>query len=206
MASWRRLSAAVALSSPRADTQIRSRNSLAQCLMVHQHQVQCDTEAPVCAPSSQLLSTVSRPSVTKCCAVTPVLERYPPQHIYDLNEATSFLLSINNWAATEGDIFFSTAIWKGHKGAWVYPARRDKMHIGKLRQTEYCCCWRGVRRGNGSKFTQALFSKLLGLFHFMDICIESEAPNLFEAADIIQTVNTGSQPFLPDPHFHLIHT
>lgn len=78
MASWRRLSAAVALSSPRADTQIRSRNSLAQCLMVHQHQVQCDTEAPVCAPSSQLLSTVSRPSVTKCCAVTPVLEHYPP--------------------------------------------------------------------------------------------------------------------------------
>lgn len=86
---------AVALSSPQADTQILSRNSLAQCLMVHQYQVQSDTEAPVCAPSSQLLSTVTRPSVTKCSAVTPVWEHYP-QHIYDLNEPTSFLLSINN--------------------------------------------------------------------------------------------------------------
>lgn len=95
MASLRRLSVAVALSSPQADTQILSRNSLAQCLMVHQYQVQCDTEAPVCTPSSQLFSTVTGPSVTKCCAVTPVLEHYP-QHIYDLNEPTSFLLSINN--------------------------------------------------------------------------------------------------------------
>lgn len=86
---------AVALSSPQADTQILSRISLAECLMIHQYQVQCDTEASVCAPSSQLLSTVSRPSVTKCHAVTPVLEHYP-QRIYDLNEPTSFLLSINN--------------------------------------------------------------------------------------------------------------
>lgn len=81
VASSRRLSVAVALSSPRADTQILSRNSLAQCLMVHQYQVQCDTEAPVCAPSSQLLSTVTGPSVTKCCAVTPVLEHYPAAHL-----------------------------------------------------------------------------------------------------------------------------
>lgn len=68
---------AVALSSPQADIQILSRISLAQCLMVHQYQVRCDTEASVSAPSSQLLSTVSRPSVTKCHAVTPVLEHYP---------------------------------------------------------------------------------------------------------------------------------
>lgn len=95
MASLKRLSVAVALSSPQADTQILSRISVAQCLMVHQYQVQCDTEASVCAPSSKLLSTVSRPSVTKCHAVTPVLEHYP-QCIYDLNEPTSFLLSINN--------------------------------------------------------------------------------------------------------------
>ena len=81
VASLRRLSVAVALSSPRADTQILSRNSLAQCLMVHQYQVQCDTEAPVCAASSQLLSTVTGPSVTKCCAVTPVLEHYPAAHL-----------------------------------------------------------------------------------------------------------------------------
>lgn len=89
---------AVALSSPEADTQILSRNSLAQCLMGHQYQLQCDTEARVCTPnmgihSSQLLSTVTGPSVTKCCAV---LEHFPPLHIYDLNEPTSFLLSINN--------------------------------------------------------------------------------------------------------------
>lgn len=95
VASSSRLSVAVALSSPRADTQILSRNRLAQCFVVHQHQVQCDTEAPVCVPSSQLLSTVAGPSVVKCCAVTPVLEHYP-QHIYDLNEPTSFLPSINN--------------------------------------------------------------------------------------------------------------
>lgn len=93
--SLRRLSVAVALSSPQADTQILSRISLAQCLMVHQYQVQCDTEASVCAPPFQLLSIVSRPSVTKCHTVTPVLEHYP-QHVYDLNEPTSFLLSINN--------------------------------------------------------------------------------------------------------------
>lgn len=142
MASWRRLSAAVALSSPRADTQIRSRNSLAQCLMVHQHQVQCDSEAPVCALSSQLLSTVSRPSVTKCCAVTPVLEHYPPSTSMILMKPQAFYCqSIIEQPLKE--IFFSTAIWKGREGAWVYPARRDKMHIGKLRHTEYCCCWRG---------------------------------------------------------------
>lgn len=136
VASLRRLSVAVALSSPQADTQILSRNSLAQCLMVHQYQVQCDTEAPVCAPSSQLLSTVTGPSVTKCCAVTPVLEHYP-QHIYDLNEPTSFLLSINNWAATEGA--FSTAIWRGTRVAEF--TQRVKMHVGKLCQAEYRCCW-----------------------------------------------------------------
>jgi len=107
VASLRRLSVAVALSSPPADTQILSRNSLAQCLMVHQYQVECDTQAPVCSTSSQLLSTVTGPSVTKCCAVTSVLKRYP-KHIYDLNEPTSFLLSINNRTATEGA--FSTAV------------------------------------------------------------------------------------------------
>lgn len=50
--SLRRLSVAVALSSPQADTQILSRKSLAQCLTVHHYQVQCHTEASVCAPSS----------------------------------------------------------------------------------------------------------------------------------------------------------
>lgn len=114
VASLRRLSVAVALSSPQADTQILSRNSLAQRLMVHQYPVQCDTQAPVCTTSSQLLSTVTGPSVTKCCAVTPVLKPYP-QHIYDLNEPTSFLLSINNWTATEGA--FSTAtVYKRTQG------------------------------------------------------------------------------------------
>lgn len=140
VASLRRLSVAVALSSPQADTQILSRNRLAQCLMVHQYQVQCDTKAPVCTLSSQLLSTVTGPSVTKCCAVTPVLEHYP-QHIYDLNEPTSFLLSINNWAATEGA--FSTAIWRGTRVAEF--TQRVKMHIGKLCQTECLCCWGGVQ-------------------------------------------------------------
>lgn len=43
-------------------------------------------------------------------------------------------------------------------------------------------------------------------FSFLDICIEPNALNLFKAADDIQTVNTRSQPFLSDPHFHLIHT
>lgn len=127
VASLRRLSVVVALSSPQADTQILSRNSLAQCLMVHQYQVQCDAQTPVCAPSSQLLSTVTGPSVTKCCAVTPVLEHYP-QHIYDLNEPTSFLLSINNWTATEGA--FSTAIWRGTRVAEF--TQQVKMHSGKL--------------------------------------------------------------------------
>lgn len=132
VASSRRLSVAVALSSPQADTQILSRISLAQCLMVHQYQVQCDTEASVCAPSSQLLSTVSRPSVTKCHAVTPVLEHYP-QRIYDLNEPTSFLLSINNWAATEGVL--STAIWRGTRVVGF--TQRVIRHIGEICLTEY---------------------------------------------------------------------
>lgn len=160
VASLRRLSVAVALSSPQADTQILSRNSVAQCLMVHQYQVQCDTEAPVCAPSSQLLSTVTGPSVTKCCAVTPVLEHYP-QHIYDLNEPISFLLSINNWTATEGT--FSTAIWRGAGVAEF--TQQVKMHVGNLCQTEYsccCCCWRGFR----GKFTTALFFRLWDFFLF----------------------------------------
>lgn len=86
---------AVALSSPEADTQILSRGSLAQCLMVQQYQVQCETQAPVCTTSSQLSSPVTGPSVSKCSAVTPVLKRYP-KHFHDLNEPTSFLLSINN--------------------------------------------------------------------------------------------------------------
>lgn len=142
VASLRRLSVAVALSSPQADTQILSRNSLAQCLMVHQYQVQRDTKAPVCATSSQLLSTFTGPSVTKCCAVTPVFERYP-QHIYDLNEPTSFLLSINNWTATEGA--FSTAIWRGTRVADF--TQQFKMRIAKLWQTEYICCflWGGCK-------------------------------------------------------------
>lgn len=79
---------AVALSSPPAHTQIRSRERLARCLMVHQYQV----ESARLPPSD---GAVTGPSVTKCRAVTPVLEHYP-QHIYDLNEATSFLLSLNN--------------------------------------------------------------------------------------------------------------
>lgn len=170
VASLRRLSVAVALSSPQADTQILSRNSLAQCLMVHQYQVQCDTEAPVCAPSSQLLSTVTGPSVTKCCAVTPVLEHYP-QHIYDLNEPTSFLLSINNWAATEGA--FSTAIWRGTRVAEF--TQRVKMHVGKLCQAEYRCCW-GVVGGavaslpmlyslNCGDFFSLFWTSVLSLMH-----------------------------------------
>lgn len=132
VASLRRLSVAVALSSPQADTQILSRISLAQRLMGHQYQVQCDTEASVCAPSSQLLSTVSRPSVTKCHAVTPVLEHYP-QRIYDLNEPTSFLLSINNWAATEGVL--STAIWRGTRVVGF--TQRVLRHIGDICLSEY---------------------------------------------------------------------
>lgn len=194
VASLRRLSVAVALSSPRADTQILSRNSLAQCLMVHQHQVQRDTEAPVCAPSSQLLSTVTGPSVTKCCAVTPVLEHYP-QHIYDLNEPTSFLLSINNWTATEGA--FSTAIWRGTRVAEF--TQRVKMHVGKLCQTEYSCCW------GGCKFTHAL---LWRLFPFLGICIEPNPLNLFWAAHDIQTrckyvVSAVSKRSSFSPHSHL---
>lgn len=110
VASWRRLSAAVALSSPRADTQIRSRNSLARCLMVHQHQVQCDTEAPVCAPSSQLWSTVSRPSVTKCCAVTPVLEHYPPSTSMILMKPQAFYCQSIIEQPLKEIFFFSTAI------------------------------------------------------------------------------------------------
>lgn len=44
----RRSSVAVALSSPRAPTQILSGSSPARCLTLHRHQVQSDTETPVC--------------------------------------------------------------------------------------------------------------------------------------------------------------
>lgn len=165
VASLRRLSVAVALSSPQADTQILNRNSLAQCLMVHQYQVQCDTETLVCTPSSQLFSTVG-PSVTKCCAVTPVLKHYP-QHIYDLNEPTSFLLSINNWTATEGA--FSTAIWRGKRVAEF--TKQVRMHVWKLCQTGYscCCCWSECK----SKCTPALSDAWGGGFPlFFSICIK----------------------------------
>lgn len=130
-ASSTRLSAAVALSSPRADTQILSRNSLARCLMVHQYQVQWDAGASVCAHSSQLLSTVTRPSVTKCRAVTPVLEHYPPSTSMIFNEPTRFLLSINNWTATEGAIFsssLSSSLPQLFEGS--FPSE-FKMHVGK---------------------------------------------------------------------------
>lgn len=105
----RRLSAAVAVSSPQADTQILSRNSLARCLMVHQYQVQWDAGAPVCAPSSQLLSTVTRPSVTKCCAVTPVLEHYPPStSMILMNPRAFYCQSIIEQPLKE--LFFSSSL------------------------------------------------------------------------------------------------
>lgn len=57
-----------------------------------------------------------------------------------------------------------------------------------------------------SKFTQALFWKRGFFFLFLDICIKPDVLNLYKAADDMQTVHIGSQPVLPDPHFHLIHT
>lgn len=150
--------------------------------MVHQHQVQCDTQTPVCPPSSQLFSTVTGPSVTKCCAVTPVLEHYP-QHIYDLNEPISFLLSINNWTATEGA--FSTAIWRGTGVA--------EFKMVCQPGSSCSCCWGGCRS------VALLYSKAWEAF--FGICVWPNPLNLFWAVHYRQR----SQPFSTDPHLHLIH-
>lgn len=127
-ASLRRLSAAVALSSPRADTQILSRNSLAQCLMVHQYQVQCDTQALLppshwaLLPGHLWLSAVQLPHFWSFTPSTSMILMNPPAFCCQ---------SIIEKPLRE--LFTLLQCLKIHKGGWVYPA-------STFCRPSSCCC------------------------------------------------------------------
>lgn len=106
-----------------------------------------------------------------------------PQHIYDLNEPTSFLLSINNWKATEGGFFFffSTAIWRGRRVAEFTQQVKNARRKAPADWIQLLLKVGGGGRRRG-EFTRVLFCRL-----FRASALSLIRSNLFGAAHDIQT-------------------